>query len=275
MQRNWIAFVLAVTVGCSGAVDAEETDQASTTASAFVRIVDLVSDAPAFDVCLRAHSSDAAAPFEVGPLLASHGAPGGLSYPGASAHLAVSPGTYDVRIVPARAPDCAASLDGIPDSAQAGKIEAGRYASLVAVGSLAKSFFAIDAVSDEPAPSPGRAKLRFLHDTVAAPALDVGLGTGAAFVPLFTEVSFRSIGSGDASGFRDVEPSADSTLVLRLAGRALDTLSVPDFVLAEGTVTTVFSIGVAGTGGKLLGSMLRCSDDDAPGAAMSTCRVVP
>jgi hypothetical protein len=149
------------------------------------------------------------------------------------------------------------------------------YASLVAVGSVKKEFVAIDVLSDEPAPSPDRAKLRFVHDTVAAPALDVGMEGGSAFVPLFTGVSFRATGTGDAGGFVEVAPASDPTLVVRVAGRSNDLLSVPRFALDAGTVTTVFSIGVAGAGGSLLGSMLRCDDGDTSRAPLATCSVVP
>src|SRR5262249_6731469 len=133
--------------------------------------------------------------------------------PGASAHVAVAPGAYDLRVVPAGAVDCAARLDGIPDRIDLGTFEALDHASLVAVGSLAKSFFAVDVLSDEATASPGRAKLRFVHDTMAAPALDVGMDNGGTYVPLFEGVSFRSSGVGDANGFRDVEPASDPTLV--------------------------------------------------------------
>jgi len=277
MQRTCAAVILLITsggAGCSGTADAEAASRASSTATALVRVVNLVSDAPALDVCLREHSVDPSAPFGVGPLLASSGLTAGLAYPQASAHVAVPPGTYDLRVVAAHATDCATPLAGIPDRANAGTFEPGHYASLVAVGSLAKSFWAVDVLSDEPAPTPGRAKLRFVHDTMAAPALDVGMGGGGAFVPLFTGVSFRSAGTGDANGFVDVAPSS-STLVLRVAGRTFDTLSVPGFALREGTVTTVFSIGVAGAGGNLLGSMLRCDDADTSHAPLANCSVVP
>jgi hypothetical protein len=273
-----VASIAIGSLGCSGA--APETDPrvapgggASLSAATFVRLVNLISDAPAFDVCLRAHADDPSAPFETGPLLAAHGLSGGLAYPQASAYVEIAPGAYDLRVVAAGAIDCAARLDGIPDRTDLRSLESGGFASLVAVGSLAKSFFALDVHGDEP-PTTERAKLRFVHDTVAAPALDVGTGVGDTFAPLFTSVPFRAAGAADANGYLDVEPT-DATLVVRVAGRAFDTLTVPSFALAPATSTTVFSIGVAGQGGSLLASVLRCADGEASAASLSNCSVVP
>jgi hypothetical protein len=294
MHHDWTMFIALATTfaaGCSGAApdgearvagvtriegatEKEPGGGASLTVSSSVRLVNLISDAPAFDVCLRTHGADPATPFDIGPLLATHGLAAGLAYPQASSYVSVAPGTYDLRVVAAGAPDCATRLDGIPDRIDIGSFDPHGHASLVAVGSLAKSFFALDVHRDEVTTAPDRAKLRFIHDTVAAPALDVGIGAGGSFTPLFAGVPFRSAGAADPYGYSDVAPSADTTLVLRIAGRTFDTLSVPGFSIGEGTVTTVFSIGVAGAGGALVGSVLRCADGDSA-APLSTCSTAP
>jgi hypothetical protein len=240
----------------------------------FLRLVNLISDAPAFDVCLRTHGGDPSAPFDLGPLLERHGVTSGLSYPEASGYIAVAPGAYDLRVVAADAADCSTRLDGIPDRVDLRPLDPNGHASLVAVGSLAKSFFALDVHADEVTAAPDRAKLRFIHDTVAAPALDVGTRAGASFTPLFAGVPFRSAGAADSDGYLELAPTTEATLVLRVAGRTFDTLSVPGFSLDEGTVTTVFSIGVAGAGGALLGSVLRCADGDES-RALSPCVTAP
>jgi hypothetical protein len=294
MHQRWTVLIALATTcgaGCSGAApdgDArvagvtriegatgkEPGEGASLTVRTSVRLVNLISDAPAFDVCLRSHGPDPAAPFDIGPLLESHGLAAGLAYPEASGYVSIVPGTYDLRVVAAGAPDCATRLDGIPDRVDLPALDPRGHASLVAVGSLAKSFFALDVHSDEVTAAPDRAKLRFIHDTVAAPAFDVGMGAGGSFTTLFAAVPFRSAGAADPNGYSDVAPSEDATLVLRIAGRTFDTLSVPGFSLGEGTVTTVFSIGVAGAGGALVGSVLRCADGESA-APVSTCSTAP
>jgi hypothetical protein len=280
MNRYGTAVIVVLatgTAGCSGAGDgvapvhasAIEPGGGTSSTDAFVRLVNLVSDAPAFDVCLRTHGTDPSSPFDVGPLFAR-----GIASSEASAYVGIAPGAYDVRIVPGGASDCATRLDGIPDRTDAPTFEPQGYASIVAVGSLGKSFLGLDVHADERSVSPGRAKLRFVHGTMAAPALDVGTGAGDGFVPLFAGVSFRSVGAGDANGYVEIAPNSDATLVLRVAGRTFDTLTVPGFAFADETITTLFSIGFAGQGGKLVGSMLRCSD--APNdVSASSCAVVP
>src|SRR5260221_4002271 len=223
LQSIKIAIGLSIAAGaCSGAPQTASTEApiASTetsTASALVRVANLTSDAPAFDVCLRVHRSDASAPFDIGPMLNGRGLRRGLSYPEVSAYVPLPPATYDVRIVAGGANDCAASLGGMPDRLDLPGLTAGSHATFVGVGSLGKELFALDVHFDDREVAVDRAKLRFVHASPAVPALDVGLGAAESFAPVFTNVAFRPAGRGDvidANGYREVSPSSDPSLVV-------------------------------------------------------------
>jgi hypothetical protein len=246
--------------------------------SALVRVANLTSDAPALDVCLRVHGADTSAPFDIGPMLRGRGLAGGLSYPEVSAYAPLPPATYDVRIVAPGANGCAASLGGMPDRLDLPAFEAGSRATLVGVGSLGKELFALDVHDDDREVNADRAKLRFVHASPAVPALDVGLGAADSFAPVFTNVAFRAVGGGDgvdANGYRDVPPFSDPSLVVRVAGRTFDTLTAPGFGVAAGNIVSLFSIGVGGSGGALLKSLLVCQDGGQSSGALSSCNVIP
>ena len=245
--------------------------------SSLLRVVNATSDAPPLDFCLRARGA-LDAPFDVGPLLLTQGLSGGLAYGEVSAYVAVLPGAYDARIVAGGASDCATALDGIPDRSDVPSLEPDGYATLVAVGSLAKSFFGMDLYRDDRTVSQGNAKVRFVHATVAAPALDVGTKSGEEFAPLFGGVAFRTAAAGagvDENGFVETPPNDTPTFALRVAGKSFDVLSLSGPALAADSITSMFSIGVAGMKGRLVPAVVACADLDTSRAPLSTCTTAP
>ncbi len=151
-SANGAAPSTALDSGTSAPNDAgapAQTDDASEDATApspqaYLRVAHLVPDAPAIDVCLAPHGT---ATFQ-GPLLSQLAASlaldgeGGAAVPGfgytqVTAYLPLAPGRYDVRIVPAGASSCSASVpllrpfgdedggDGAPARDDAGPSDAG------------------------------------------------------------------------------------------------------------------------------------------------------
>jgi hypothetical protein len=273
-----VSMVLA---GCSGAATSADIGAGlarTESSQSFVRLANATSDAPPLDVCLRAHGAAADAPFDIGPLFETRGLSAGVAYAQASAYFAVTAGPYDLRVIAGDAPDCRTALDGIPDRTDLPSLDPNGYATIVATGSLAKSFFAVDLYRDDRVVSDRASKVRFIHATVAAPALDLGTKSGEAFAPIFTGVSFRSAASGgdvDSNGFVEASPSEDPTVALRVATKPYDVLTASGIALTPGTIMSMFSIGVAGSRGRLVPSLLACADLDASRAPLASCSVAP
>ncbi|MFN8620854.1 MAG: DUF4397 domain-containing protein [Chloroflexota bacterium] len=121
-----------------------------------VRVVHLSADAPAVDV----------APVGGDPIVTD------LAYPTATDYLTVPAGSYDLEIRPTGTTDVAFTIPTLT-------LEAGKSYSAFAIGSLAGGTFtvlpSVDASAAAPTESPAAAtaKVRVLHGSPDAPAVDV------------------------------------------------------------------------------------------------------
>jgi hypothetical protein len=193
---------------------------------------------------------------------------------------------YDVRLVAPNAASCATSLAELPDFTGLPALPADGNATVAAIGLLGDATypFQLKAYIDEAAAPTGKIKLRFVHDSPGTPAVDVGLGTGTGFVPLFVNVSYPGIaaagGSIDANGYLTADPInasvANPVLVTaRVNGTTTDALTIPlTFPAPAGTVATAFATGLLASTATPL-QVLLCLDNAPPTGNLSTCILAP
>lgn len=236
---------------------------------AHVRIAHLSPDTPAVDVCLAPAGSDA---FDKS-LLKTLGAPDGLAYPQITAYVDLPVGMYDARIIHATATGC--SIGAIPDVKNIG-IHADLTATIAAIGVLDPSGAAAANPSlrlatfvDDTAVTANMTKLRFIHASPGTPAVDVGLGSGASFTPVFSNVSF-----GNAAGFIETSP-VTSAVAARVTGQHTDALVIPSVTLSANTIATAFAIG--GKTGAATNPLrvLICGDNAPATGLLATCTQAP
>jgi hypothetical protein len=179
--------------------------------SARVRVVHASPDAPAVDVLVDGSAAFTSAPFK-----------------GITDYASLDPGTYAVQVVPAGETEPAV-ID-----AELG-LEARDY-TVVAVGAL-ENIEPLVLADNNAQPAAGKAHVRFVHASPDAPAVDIAVAGGPV---LFSNVAFKGVG--------DYLPVDAGTydLEVRPAGSEDVVLSVPALALRDGTVYTVFAMGLAG-----------------------------
>jgi hypothetical protein len=240
-----------------------------------VRIAHLSPDAPPVDVCL----APTGRPFADQPLLRSLGATG-LAYPRITTYVDLPAATYSVRVVNAIAPTCA--TPAIPDVAGLA-VTAGLTATVAAIGDLEPSGHAANdpplrlaVYADDTAITADKVKLRFIHASPGTPAVDVGLGTGAAFQRVFANVAFGKIAAHLPleNGYIQTGPFIQA-VTARLAGAASDALTVPGVTLEPGTITTAFAIGGKTGDPHNPLRVLLCGDNRPVDGLLTSCTIAP
>jgi len=181
--------------------------------SARVRVVHASPDAPAVDVWVNGSVAFANAPFQ-----------------GITDYASLSPATYNVQVTPTGATTpvvIEADLD----------LAANTDYTVVAVGLLA-DIEPLVLIDNNSAPAAGKAHVRFVHASPDAPAVDIAVANGGPV--LFSDIPFKGVG--------DYLPVDAGTydLEARIAGTETVALSVPGVALEEGTVYTIFAMGLAG-----------------------------
>ena len=181
------------------------------TGQARVRVVHASPDAPAVDVWVNDGVAFSGAPFK-----------------GITNYAALDVGTYNVKVVPAGATEPVVIEADLA-------LEAQDY-TVVAVGLLA-DIEPLVLVDNNSAPAAGKAHVRFVHASPDAPAVDIAVKGGPV---LFSNIAFKEVG--------DYLPVDAGTydLEVRLAGTETVALDVPGVALEDGTVYTIFAMGLAG-----------------------------
>jgi hypothetical protein len=153
-----------------------------------------------------------------------------LAFKSATEYASLPAGTRDVRVTPAGQNQTAVISAQLP-------LQAGTDSTIVAVGPLAQ-IGALPLQDDNRAPAAGKAKVRFVHASPDAPAVDVAVTGGPV---LFPNVAFRGVG-----GYSEVD-AGTYNLEVRAAGTQNVALRVPNVTLQSGQIVTVFAAGtVAG-----------------------------
>jgi hypothetical protein len=212
-----------------------------------------------------------------GPVLAGRGALTGIPYGSVTQYLVVGAAQYDVRLVAAGATSCAASLNGLPDVTNLPVLASGSSATIAAEGELAPGDaggqpFGVRAYVDDTTLTAGKTKLRFVHASSGTPAVDVGLGGGALFTPLFTNVAFGNTATV-ANGYVESDPLTNVEISARPTGAASDVLAIKGASLAAGTIATAFAIGKVGNIVTPL-KVLLCADNGPPVGMLAACNIL-
>jgi LPXTG-motif cell wall-anchored protein len=181
--------------------------------TARVRVVHASPDAPAVDVWVEGSVAFSNAPFT-----------------GITDYAELPAGSYQVQVSPTGATQpivIDATLDLAADTDY----------TVVAVGQL-ENIEPLVLVDNNSAPAAGKAHVRFVHASPDAPAVDIAVANGGPV--LFANIPFK--GTGD---YLPVDPGTYD-LEARLAGTDTIALSVPGVSLEDGTVYTIFAMGLAG-----------------------------
>ena len=115
-------------------------------------------------------------------------------------------------------------------------LDAGKDYTVVALNTLA-NIEPLVLTDNNAAPAAGKAHVRFVHASPDAPAVDVAVKGGPV---IFSNVAFKGVG--------DYTPVDAGTynLEVRLAGTNTVALDVPNVTLSDGSVYTVFAMGLGG-----------------------------
>lgn len=268
VTRIFSVLSLLAATACGGGDDPAPSATASPVQ---LRIAHLSPDAPAVDVCLAPAGSGRF----TGPVLEQAGRAEGLTYAQVTGYLKVAAGSYDVRVVAATALDCSAAI--VPDTSGA-TLPAGAAVTVAATGLVVPAEgqpgFALVPLVDDTQVGPGKAKLRFVHASPGTPPVDVGVGSGASFTPIFTAVPFGEVDADRApAGYLETDPLSNVTVSARATGSTADALVVPGVTLPAGAVVTVFAVGLLGGEPPL--AALVCADDPLRTALLSECALAP
>jgi hypothetical protein len=239
-----------------------------------VRVAHLSPDAPAVDFCVKGSS---AADF-LGPVLNKVvNVPAGLAYPQVTAYLPLPEDTYTVRIVAPGSADCKTALGGLPDVPGLA-VSADMYYTAAAIGQLDTSKgakpFALKPYVDDAVPATGMAKLRFVHASPDTPNVDVGIGSGAQFTPVFTNVAFSNVGQVGGKDYAVAPPISKGTISARATGTTADALTLTNVDIPGGAIVTAFAIGNLGGSPKPLKALV-CVDSAPAANNLSVCTPLP
>ena len=171
------------------------------------------------------HASPDAPPVDV--LVDGNRAFAGVAFKGITPYASLAAGAYRVRVVPA-----GTNQPVVIDTTL--ELQGGTDYTVVALGKLA-NIQALPLVDNNTPPPQGQAKVRFVHASPDAPAVDVAVRGGPV---LFSNVAFKGVGDYAAV------PAGTYDLEVRPAGTDNVVLSVPGVTLSASTVYTVFAVGL-------------------------------
>ncbi len=244
-SKGALAAVIAaplVLVGCGG--DSITGASPSEAGSTLVRVAHLSPDAPAVDVLVN------------GARVVN-----GAAFGDATGYLALPAGAARIQVVPAGA-SAPVVIDATLDLAD------GAAYTVAATGLLGANDLRPIVLVDDLSTRGDRAKVRFVHASPDAPAVDIAAANGAlvggadpATLPspgqagapqvpatggtadvLFANVAFR-----EARGYVPVA-AGSYDLQVRPAGSSAVALTVPDVAVSNGRNYTIFAIGRLGNG---------------------------
>jgi hypothetical protein len=181
-------------------------------ANAMVRVAHASPDAPAVDVYVGGNRVLSNVPFGA-----------------VSAYLSLPTGKYAIKVLPAGA---AATDKGVIEAEVS--VEGGKAYTIAAMGKVAQIGPVV--LGDNLAnPAAGKAKVRLVHASPDAPAVDVAVKGGPV---LFRNVAFKA-----ASDYLEVD-AGSYDLEVRPAGTTTVALAVPGVKLEAGTTYSVWALGL-------------------------------
>ena len=140
---------------------------------------------------------------------------------------------------------------------------AGVNVTLAAVG-LAPALEALVLVDNNTAPAAGMARVRFVHASPDAPAVDIAIKGGPVVLP---NIAYKDFAEGEV-------PAGTYDLEVRVAGSSTVALFLPGTKIDAGKIYTVFAEGtVTGPDGNKLQAVWASVAPSAPPAGKSRLRV--
>lgn len=184
--------------------------------AANVRVAHLSPDAPAVDVLVGTDDMTKDAVLT------------NVSFPAVSDYLSVSDGTYFIDVAAAGTTAPVIDVNGV---ALSGDL------TIAAVNNLAN----IEPIVllDDRQTVAGKAKLRAVHASPNAPAVDIFVD-GAGLLPALTNLAFK-----ESTDYLELDPGA-YTFRIRATGSTDDVFVVEDLALSAGTNYSAFAIGELG-----------------------------
>lgn len=283
-------------------------DEAEATApQTQLRMAHTSPDAPPLDLCVAPHGTSS---FQ-GPLLAQLALGGGagdagdadietdaavpgVAYAQVSAYVALAPGPYDVRIVAAGASSCDSAIAAGGDAAgpvadwtNLPPLALNTSATLLLAGDLRPAGddgrLTVTLLTDDSALSTGAAVLRAINAIPSERSLDFGLGSGSAWEPLLTDVTFGAAsattgpgqGTVDANGYTPIPPLSSQAVSARPSSSdaGADIAVAMNVEIAQGSIATILAIGGKTGDSAHPPALLLCEDNQPSGGLLSDCSV--
>ena len=168
-----------------------------------------------------------------------------VPYPSNSGYTDVNAGSTNIKVSPT------GTTTYVIDAT--GNLEANRNYSVFAIDSVSKIKPAI-TIDDLTAPAAGKAHVRFLHLSPNAPGVDIAV-TGGPVV--FGNRTFNDQSTNAALANFTPLDAGTYNLEVRAAGSNTVVLSLPNVVLTQGKIYTVFAKGfLGGAGAQALGAQV-------------------
>lgn len=217
MTRSWfglrklsliLGLALLAAIVPAAAVSAADGD-------ARVRVVHASPDAPAVDIWVN------------GAVAISN-----LAFKEATDYVPLAPGEYQIQVTPAGG----AAADAVIDATVT--LEGNTDYTVAAIGQVA-NIEPLVMVDNNSAPAAGKAHVRVVHASPDAPAVDVAVANGPVLI--------ENLAFGEAADYLPVD-AATYDLQVRPTGTETSALDISGFMAEEGTVYTVFAVGLAGDG---------------------------
>lgn len=170
-----------------------------------------------------------------------------LAYPNNTGYLNVNVGTRNVKVNAAGTSTTVINAD-LP-------IAKDKNYSVFATNNVA-SLGAIVVEDNLVTPATGKAHIRFFHLSPGAPAVTVGVLSGATFTPVFSNRTFETQSTATANSAFNPVDAGTYTFDVRVAGTATSVLNLPGIVLQSGKIYTVFARGIVGNTTTPLGASI-------------------
>ncbi|HVK62891.1 MAG TPA: DUF4397 domain-containing protein, partial [Polyangium sp.] len=172
----------------------------------------------------------------------------GLRYGEVSHYVDVPEGEYTPRLVAPGAQGCDTALPGTQGVLVPIEARADELSTVVVAGQLeapaGEKKFTVLRFLDDPEPSSGKTRVRFIHASPDTAELDIGtLDAHGTFTPLFTGVAYGSMGHSKTGNYVTGAPLDNTTIVVRLAGQPANLITIPAVTVEADRVVTIFAIG--------------------------------
>ena len=208
-MKKFMVVALAAAIGVLAVFSAASAQTAN---EARIRVLHASPDAPAVDIFLDGQKAIT-----------------NLAFDAITDYVKVPAGAHNVKVFPAPSDG-----SGTPAIEADVTLSAATDYTVAAVGKLA-NIEPLVLVDNNSAPSSGQAKLRFVHTSPDAPAVDIFAEGAGVVVP---NAVFK-----DASGYLDLA-AGTYNLQVRAAGTETVALNLPGITLEKGNVYTAFAVGL-------------------------------